>query len=161
PYASERDVDVWVTGIVVCDGDPLEIGFEILCHPKHQFTRKPRQIGAVTEFRGYDELPKQRITGRLPPLQFSCDINPFLLRGKARPLYIVFKCRGVAREIASVCSPLPRSGVLRIDHPDCAALRMLRSGSRFSDDLAPSCNGAAACKMQEQPKTFAHPPAFP
>jgi hypothetical protein len=53
-YAAHSDVDVRVLRVVMRNGDPFDIGIEILRNAQHQLAREPWQVGAVPKLGGDD-----------------------------------------------------------------------------------------------------------
>ena len=78
---SNGNVNMWMLGIVVGDGNPFERCPEVLFHLAQGVFRETLEIETVPELWRQDDLPEQLVMRRLPRVQLRRDINSLLRPG--------------------------------------------------------------------------------
>ena len=111
---------VWVVGVVVVNGDPLQPGPQVGFHRSHQLANVLFEVHAVGVLGRYDEPPHELVAVLLPLPDPRNQIDVAALHVEP-PALFVLKLRPFAREVAGVRDPRTRlrlavARVHRLDH---------------------------------------------
>jgi hypothetical protein len=124
PYTTKGHMHMWMLGVVVQGGTPLQPRGKVLFHSSHRGPRQTFKIQPIPKFRRQDQLPKELIFAGLPLVQPCGDIDAFLGLIESALFRIGVDRGGFAGYVPTVRSPLTTRGVPCVCHTDGTALKM-------------------------------------
>ena len=125
-------------GIVMSDSDPLQPCLEAGLDLLHQMAGMLLKVHAFAELWRHDDLEHPLITFSLPVRQALRDVHGIFRGTEPDSLGVAFLGSAIARDVVSMCPPLPECFIRGIGHANGTALVKLSTGAMRATEAGTS-----------------------